>query len=202
MVDNAIVVLRSALQHTSDIPVIIIFVGVLLFSLSFLRVKLWLYFCIAIISVAVSFLPGYYMGPPLTRFLIGLHIISAEWNASEDISRSVGLGIIITLVLLIITIIMIITTLYEIFKKRDPLYVLITKKNPSTQDYLRVPQDRINKISTPDINSIDLPTKNLINNNFTDENLKMNAFKWVVLGLPEHRAIKKVFIDADMNNLN
>ncbi|WP_150274099.1 hypothetical protein [Paenibacillus tepidiphilus] len=198
MLDNIIATLKAALQHTSDIPVIMIFIGVLLFSFSFLRVRVWLYFSITIIAVTISILPGYYLGPAFTRFLINVHIISPEWNASEDISRSVGLGIIISLVVLLTTSIMITTTFIEVIKKKDPLYLLKSKKNPTIKDYLRVPCDLIDKKPMPDLDQIDLPARNLVYNNFNDEELQVLAFKWVSLGLPEHRAIKKVLLDLDV----
>ncbi|RUS44985.1 hypothetical protein [Cohnella sp. AR92] len=200
MLDPLINYFMKSLHYTSDFPVIALFAGVVIYGCCSFVPKLWAAVSVAIIAIVVGYFPAFYFAPDIAFSLANMGLFGKQWLTNEDHARSIGIGSMIGIVLAIMLLYLLISTVVELIRRTDSVYMLKAKKEPSLKTYVRATSPMVAEYAKADLeylrSKLDAADLNFIQNSFTSEQLVRNAIAWVLLGVPVRRAVKKAQLDS------
>jgi hypothetical protein len=204
MLDPIIEYIQSHLNFKSDIPVILVFASIIFYGFSMYVPRLWLVLSIITAASITLYYPIYFISPAFSNFLASLGLIGKQWLIDSNIERNVGIGVFIGTIVISALLYIFIATIWELKQRRNPIYRLKLKKEPSHKNYKMAKSLIVDQYSKAELtfflDKLDMTDITFIRNNLAEENHIKAAMAWVYIGVPVRRAVTKVRIDLQYLN--
>ncbi|NHN33146.1 hypothetical protein [Paenibacillus agricola] len=204
MLDPIIEFIQSQLNYKSDIPVILVFASIIFYGFMMYVPRVWLVMSTTIAILITLYYPIYFISPVFSKFLAGLGLIGEHWLIDENVVRNIGIGIFIGIILTSAFLYMFLATIWELNQRRNPIYMLKLKKEPSHKNYMMAKSLIVDQYSKTELafflDRLDMTDINFIQNNLAEETDIKTAMAWVYIGVPVRRAVTKVRIDLQYLN--
>ncbi|WP_240421859.1 hypothetical protein [Paenibacillus periandrae] len=199
MFDPIIEYFLSSINYKSDVPVVLLFSVIIIYGLSRYISRVWLILSTMIAATIILYLPIFFASPAISRFLASIGMIGEHWLIDKGMEQDIGMGFCVG-ILIIFTIIYLVTaSIWELNLRRNPIYLLTLKKEPSHIIYIMAKSSKVDQYSKVDIafflDKLDITDVNYIQNYLIEESHIKTAMAWVYVGIPVRRAVTKVKLD-------